>query len=234
MIRNVRALTVVTVVAIITTSMLTSASATIAASVQKSSSFAGYEVSKPTTHVNRATATFKVPTIVCKKNFSGVGPSLAVQTTPNKKDVFTDDIAGVGVGCENKTPAYESIIDVGGHTFNDFPFAANDKVMVTVVTVKTKTSVAVDDLTSGAHKTRTGAGREGAIAFIGDLGLIINNKKTGLDSFTKTAFTNVTVNGKSLKAGKATAFDWTRGKTVKVAVSGLKKGKDFTLTFKHS
>jgi Peptidase A4 family len=240
MIRNARMLVVIAAGALITTSLATSAAATAAATghsaaaVQKSKSFAGYEVSKPTAHVNRATVTFVVPTITCKKNFSGVGPSLSVQTTPNKQDVFTDDIAAVGVGCENKQPAYESIIQIDGHSFNDLPFAANDKVKVALTVVKARTTVTVDDLTSGAHKTRTGAGRTGAIAFFGDLGLIINNKKTGLDSFSKTSFTDGMVNGKTLAAEGAKPFEWTHGKTVKVAVSKLSKGKDFDLTFKHS
>jgi hypothetical protein len=235
--RNPRMFVIIAAAAMITTSLVTSAAATGAATaraVQKSRSFAGYEVSKPKSHVNRATVTFLVPTIKCKKNFSGVGPSLSVQTTPNKKDVFTDDIAAVGVGCENKQPAYESIIQIDGHSFNDLPFAANDKVKVTLTVVKPRTTVTVDDITSGAHRTRTGAGRVGAIAFIGDLGLIINNKKTGLDSFSKTLFTDAMVNGKTLAAEKAQPFEWTRGKTVRVAVSKLSKGKDFTLTFKHS
>jgi len=163
-----------------------------------------------------------------------VGPSLSVQKTPNKKGIYTDDIAGVGVSCQSAKPNYVSIIEVDGKNFNDIPFAANDKVTVTVRLAKSTTRVSVDDVTSGAHKTRTGAGRVGAVAFIGDLGLIINSKKTGLDSFTKTSFTNVAVNGNSLAQEKALAFDWKRGNTVKVAVSKLSKGKDFALTFKHS
>lgn len=243
MARNLRAALVLGAAAMLATTMMTTATASTrsvgtsadrSAAVQKSASFAGYEVSKPTAHVNTASATFNVPTITCRKNFSGVGPSLLVQTTPNKHNVYTDDIAAVGVGCENKQPAYESIIQINGHSYNDFPFAANDKVKVTVTVRKAGTSITVADLTSGAHKTRTGSGRVGAIAYIGALGLVINSKKTGLDAFSKTSFTDATVNTKSLAAEKAQAFEWTRGKTVKVAVSKLSKGKDFTLTFKHS
>ncbi|HEX3823266.1 MAG TPA: G1 family glutamic endopeptidase [Mycobacteriales bacterium] len=237
--RNARAALVLSAAAVAATTLVASAAAATGSvsrsqTVQKSPSFAGYEVSKPTAHVNTATATFTVPTITCKKNFSGVGPSLVVQTTPNKHNIYTDEIAAVGVGCENKQPAYESIIQINGHSYNDLPFAANDKVKVTVTVRKQRTAVTVEDVTSDAHKTRTSSGRVGATAYIGDLGLIINSKKTGLDAFSKTSFTDVSVNTKSLAKEKAQAFDWTHGKTVKVAVSKLSKGKDFTLTFKHS
>lgn len=215
-------------------SVSTSARATATKAPQRSATFAGYEVSKPTAHVTTATTTFIVPTITCKKSFSGVGPSVVVQTTPNKHNVYTDDVAAVGVGCEKKVPAYESIITIDGHNFNDFPFAAGDKVVVNVTVKKSKTSVTIDDITSGAHKTRAGAGRVGAIAYIGDEGLVINSRKTGLDPFTKTSFTASKVNGKSLAAQKALGFERKRGKTVQIAVSKLSKGKDFTLTFEHS
>jgi hypothetical protein len=231
---GVRVWTVCAAAVVLTTSVVTSAGAVATVAAQHSKTFAGYQVSKPTAHVNTATTTFVVPTITCKKSFSGVGPSIVVQTTPNKHNIYTDDVGAVGVGCENRQPEYESIITINAHTFNDFPFAANDKVVVTVTVKKSKTTVVIDDTTSGAHKTRTGAGRVGATAFIGDEGLVINSKKTGLDPFTKTSFTASEVNGKSLAAEKAVRFERVRGKTVQIDVSKLSKGKDFTLTFEHS
>jgi hypothetical protein len=231
---NARRSTVVVAVVGVALSVVTAAAAASHAKPQPSKTFAGYEVSKPKTGIKSATAIFVVPTITCKKSFSGVGPSVVVQTKPNKHNVYSDDVAAVGVGCANKHAEYESIITIGSHSFNDFPFAAGDKVVATVKLTKSKTTVEVDDTTSGAHKTRTGRGGVGAIAYIGDQGLVINKKKTGLDPFTKTVFTNSEVNGKSLVAEKATAFERTRGKTVQIAVSKLSKGKDFDLTFTHS
>jgi hypothetical protein len=91
-----------------------------------SPTFAGYQVAKSKGHVTSATTTFVVPSITCKKSFSGVGPSIVVQTTPNKRNVYLTDIAAVGVGCVKMKPTYESIISVNSHSYNDFPFAADD------------------------------------------------------------------------------------------------------------
>jgi hypothetical protein len=226
--------TVVVAVAVLAASVVTSAAASSRVAPKASRTFAGYQVSKPKTHVTSATTTFVVPAITCKKGFSGVGPSVVVQTAVNKHNSYANEVAAVGVGCVNKKAEYESIIGIGSHSFNDFPFAAGDVVVVSVKLTKSKTTVTIDDRTSGRHKTRTGPGGIGAIAYIGDQGLEINNKKTGLDPFTKTAFTNAEVNGRSLAAEKAVAFERKRGETLQIGVSKLSKGKNFTLTFEHS
>jgi hypothetical protein len=202
---------------------------------QTNTTFAGYLVSKPTGHVKSATATFVVPTITCKKNASGVGPAVLVQSAPNKKNVTTFLGGGIGVGCEHKQAVYESIIVVGGNSTNDLTLAAGDHVTVSVKAVKRKTKVVLDDTTSGGHKTRTGKGMVGATAFIGDSSLEIDNVGVGLDPFTKIPVTGALVNGKSLKAEHAARVTWVRHHTVLVTPSALHGGgKNFTLTFKHS
>ncbi len=231
---NARVLIAVSAALTLAGSLATTASAAPSTTPIASKTFAGYEVTKTKTHVSSVTTTFAVPTITCKKSLSGVGPSIVVQTTPNKKNTYAIDAAAVGVGCVKGKPEYESIIEVNSTSFNDFPFSAGDKVKVTITLNKKKTSVTVDDLTSKTSKTRTGAGRLGEYAYLGDEGLEINSKKTGLDPFTKTSFTGSEVNGKSLSAEKAVAYEAKRGKTLLIAVSKLSKGKDFELTFEHS
>jgi hypothetical protein len=222
----------VAALALITTAV-TSAAAASHAAPQANAAFAGYEVAKPKTHVHLATATFVVPTITCKKNFSGVGPSVVVVTVPNKHNVDIGEIAGVGVGCPNLTPTYVSIISINNKSY-DQPLSAGDKVTVTVALNKTRTKITIDDITSGTSETRTAAGKIGANAFIGDEGVSINHMNGGLDPFTKTAFTGVKVNGKSLAAEKAQAFNWVHAKKVLIGVSKLTKGEAFDLTYKHS
>jgi hypothetical protein len=225
---------VLVVAGVLSASVVTSAAASSGVAPKVSKTFAGYEVSKPKTHIMSATTTFVVPTITCKKGFSGVGPSVVVQTAVNKHNTYANEVAAVGVGCVNKKAEYESIIGIGSQSFNDFPFAAGDVVVASITLTKSKTTVSIDDTTSHDHKTRTGAGGIGAIAYVGDEGLVINNKKTGLDPFTKTQFTKTEVNGKSLAAQKAIAFERKRGGTLQIAVSKLSKGKNFTLAFRHS
>jgi hypothetical protein len=199
-----------------------------------SATFAGYSVTKTKSHITSVTTTFQVPSITCKKNFSGVGPSIGVQSVIKKKNVYTDDIAGVGVGCENKQPAYESIIQVGRTSWNDLTLAAGDKVTLTVTTGKKNTAVTVDDVTSGAHKTRTGPARGWTYTYIGDQFILINHKRTGLDPFNTTTFSRSEINGKSLTKEKAIGYDLKHGKTLLIAVSKVTNGKTFVLTFEHS
>jgi hypothetical protein len=232
---NVRVSMVLLAAVVISSALVASASATDAAAVQKSRVFAGYVVSKPIAHVRRVTTTFVVPTITCKKSFSGVGPSIVVQTTPNGQGNETNDIGGVGVACVGGQPVYLSVISInGGHDFNDFHFAVGDKVVVNVTVDKSRSRVTIDDLTSGAHKTRTGTGRLGATAFIGDEGVTVNAKHPGLDRFSRTRFTASQVNAESLAAQHAQPFERIRGKTVQIAVTRLSKNEDFALTFVHS
>ena len=197
--------------------------------------FAGYQVTKPKAPLNSASASFVVPSITCKKNFSGVGPSVVISSTGSKKRPSTFSGAGIGVGCQHKTPAYQAIITVNGTTSNpSFKVAAGDTFNVSVKMTTARTKVTVDDTTSGAHKTVLGKGRTGVTAQIGNRSLSINKKGVGLDPFTKTKITGAEVNRKSLTAEKAVRYTWVRGSRVLVAASRLTDGRTFTVSFRHS
>jgi hypothetical protein len=221
---------------VLATPVITPATAAVTAAPQPSTSFAGYQVSKPKTHVSTATTTFVIPMITCKKNFSGVGPSALVDTVPNKHNRTTYSGGAVAVACAHKEPQYEAILVING-TNNDEPslgLSVGDKVTVIVTTKKSTTKVVFEDVTSGAHKTLTGPGKVGSTVSIGDEVVSTGHHRLGLDPFTKTSFTNCTVNGKSLAAQKAIGFERKLGKTVQISVSPLRKGKDFDLTYHHS
>jgi hypothetical protein len=222
---------------LLTAPLVTSATAAGAAAPQPSTSFAGYQVSKPKTHVSTATTTFVIPMITCKKNFSGVGLSVLIDTIPNKHNITTYSGGAVAVGCDHRQPRYEAILVINGlnHDQRKLSLAVGDKVTFNVTTTKPKTKVAFDDTTSGAHKTLTGPGKVGSSVSIGDEVISTgHHHRLGLDPFTKTSFTNCTVNGKSLAAQHAIRYERKLGKTVQISVSPLRNGKNFSLTFHHS
>jgi hypothetical protein len=199
--------------------------------------FAGYQVARPTTHVSSAAATFTVPTITCRKNLSGVGPAVLVNSTVNtKKNSFTFSGGGVGAGCENKVAVYQAILVVNGTNYDDseVPVSAGDTVTISVSMTPAKTIVTLIDLTSKSGKTRTGKGKTGASVRIGGSALEINKHLVGLDPFTRISVTNAKVNGKSLSSQRPVRLTWTRGKTTLVVAGALSAGKDFPVTFKNS
>jgi len=198
--------------------------------------FAGYQVQSPKKHIGTVTETFVIPSITCKKNYSGVGPSVIVASTVNKKtNTYSNSGAGVGVACVHKLPKYQSIIEVDSTFYNDQPLlAAGDRVTVTTKMGKHKVAVTLDDLTSNTKFSHTGKGATGATADLGCATLQINKHSLGLDPFGKLKVTKAEVNGKSLKAEKAAKVTWVHKHHVLVTASKLSKGKNFTLTFKRS
>jgi Peptidase A4 family len=198
--------------------------------------FAGYQVAAPKKHIKTVTETFVVPSISCKKNYSGVGPSVIVASTVNKKtNTYSNSGAGVGVACVHKQPKYQSIIEVDSTFFNDQPLlSAGDRVTVTTTMGKHKVAVTLDDLTSKTTFSHSGKGATGATADLGCATLQINKHSLGLDPFGKLKVTHAEVNGKSLKAEKAAKVTWVKKKHVLVTAGKLSKGKNFTLTFKRS
>jgi hypothetical protein len=197
----------------------------------KSSTFAGYEVSMK---VSTATATLVVPTITCKKNFSGVGPTIIVQSRVDKKtNSYTNSGGGVGVVCEKKQAVYDAVLIVDGAETNVPGLAPGDHVAVSVTEKKSKTVVTVNDVTSSFHKTIKGKGAVGATAYFGDEGVAISKKSVGIDPFTKTAFTDSLVDGKTLKAVHAFPVRRFHKSTLEIGISALTKGKDFALIYKH-
>jgi hypothetical protein len=203
---------------------------------QTSEQFAGYQVDKPKTHVNSATVTFTVPSITCKKNLSGVGPAVIVQSTVNKKkNTFTYSGGGIGVACEHKSPLFVALIVINGDTINDetVPVAAGDSVTVVTKMVKAQTKVTLTDHTSKTSDTKTGKGAIGELAQFGNR-VLAQGANLELDPFSRTSYTGAEVNGKSLQAEKAARVIWKRKRKVLVTTGPLSKGKNFTNTFKAS
>jgi hypothetical protein len=205
----------------------------VAVAPQKSSVFAGYDVSKSKA-VRAAAVDFTVPRITCKKSESGVGPAVILVSAPNKKGSFTFSGAGVGVVCEHKVPTYQAIVIINGKPDNSFDLAVGDQVRVTVKVTKAKTTVSVHDLVSKASKTLAGPGRVMSAAEIGVQGIAFGKTAVGIDPFTRAKFTDAKVDGHSLTKEKAFPVERTHGKTVQIAVGKLSKGTDFAVTFKHS
>jgi hypothetical protein len=203
-----------------------------------STGFAGYQVTKPKTHIKAASEDFVVPTITCKKNFSGVGPSVLVQSTVNRRtNTFRVSGAGVGVACEHKTPIYQSIIEVDGTTYNDFRLAAGDHATIAVTLGKHKSTVTLDDTTSHQSVSHRGKRMVGMTASLGGASLSINKIGVGLDPFTPIRIRNADVNGKTVKSEKAERVTWINKKHPKhilVTASKLRAGKNFEVTFKNS
>jgi hypothetical protein len=192
-----------------------------------SSTFAGYDV----VHTGKVTATkvtFVVPTITCKKSFSGVGPADILGTSKS----FSG--AGVGVVCEHGKPLYQSVVIVNGTETNGFTLTPKDKVTVTVTMSKKKTTVSIKDATSSAHKKVSGKGGKGNYVEIGCQGIAFGSTSVGVDPFTKTVFTDGSVNGHTLTKEHAYAVERVNGKTVQIVPSALSHKKDFHVTFTHS
>jgi Peptidase A4 family len=155
--------------------------------------------------------------------------------TNKRTNTFTFSGAGIGVGCQRGTSIYQPIIVINGNFTNPaLTLAAGDKVAMTVKMTKAKTSVSFIDLTSGGKASQAGKGKTGVLASIGDRSLSIDKKSVPLDSFTKTTITGAEVNGKPLASEKPLRYTWVRHKQVLVTASAITKGKDFTVSFKHS
>lgn len=198
-------------------------------------SFAGYQVTKTKGKITEAATTFVVPTITCKKTFSGVGPSVIVQTRATSKGAVTQSGAGVGVACQDRQPMYKAVLIINGDEDNDvFDVAPGDVIVATVHMSATATSADISDTTSSANKTESGTGGIGAIALIGDSGINFGTTSVGIDPFSKTAFTGAEVNAKPVGKLNPVAVQRTHGNTVQIAVSRLVKKQNFVLTFKHS
>jgi hypothetical protein len=189
-------------------------------------------------HIHSATVSFVIPRITCRKNLSGVGPAVLIQSTGNQRtNAHSESGGGVGVACEHKKPIYNAIVEVVNRSYDDnlHPLAAGDKVVVRVTYAKTKTVATVNDLTAKRRFTRAGRPTVGEIAFFGDSSVEIDQQGIGLDPFGTTHFSAVKVNGRSIVAQKPIRTNWVNTKgAVLVAASKLRKNDTFTTTFKRS
>jgi len=206
--------------------------------VQTNTTFAGFEVIKTKAHIHSASVRFVIPTITCRNNLSGVGPSVLIQSTGNvRTNAHTESGGGVGVACEHKTPIYNAIVEVASHSYDDsrHPLAAGDKVVVTVRYGKTKTVATVHDLTTKHAFSRSARRTVGEIAFFGDSSVEVNQQGIGLDPFTTTHFSAAKINGRWIRRQKPIRINWVNARNaVLVAASRLSAHDRFTTTFKRS
>jgi hypothetical protein len=161
-----------------------------------------------------------------------------MQSPVNKKtNTFTTSAAGVGIGCEHKSPVLESIIVVDGVLSSDtFTIHEGDHVTVNVRAVPTA-RVTVTDTTLHQSKTVTGKKFTAVVGQIGCNALSINHRGVGLDPFTKIKATSARVNGKPIGALKPSRVTWVNAKHPKrvlVTASKLAKRDNFSMTFKNS
>ncbi len=210
-------------------------------SVAKSSTLAGYLVTKTKVHIRSVSATFKIPTITCKKNESGVGPAVIVENEPRTSAArLYSDSSAVAVACQNKTPVYESIISVNNVEYpNKYTdLAVGDKVVSTVTIGPRKTVVAFDDVTRKEAETESGRTRTMTNAWIGATSLAVtssgSHRAIAIDPFTPIAVTHATVNGGSLASESPTRYNWVVGGTTLVSAGRITHGGNFTATFRHS
>lgn len=198
--------------------------------------FAGYQGTNAKGNVATVTASFNVPTITCKKTFSGISPGALVLTKPAKKGSVKGSGASVAVACMSGTPSYQAIDVINGQTSPPlYTVSPGDKMTVAVTVTAKKTKATISDVTSGDSTFNRGNGGVGQTAAVGDLGLIIDaDTNTSIDPFSKIGFSAVKVNAKPIGALAPSAFQRTHGKTVQIAVSRLVAKKSFAITFKDS
>jgi Peptidase A4 family len=198
------------------------------AAAARSAVFAGYDVARQGS-LTTTSARFVVPKITCRSRESGVGPSVALV---NRRGTYSG--AGVGVVCQHGKPHYQAIEVVADEPTDSFALAAGDHVLVSVRVTKSRATVSVRDLTSAAHRTLHGKGGLMTFAELGVQSISQGARTFGIDPFTATRITDAVVNGHSLKREHAYPTERVRGKVVQVTVGKLHKGKDFTVTFRHS
>jgi len=204
------------------------------AKINTSRTFAGYELTD-SKGIKAATVTFVVPTITCKKNYSGVGPSVVIASTVHH-GTYSDSGGGVAVVCQNRQPNYVALPIVDGVNYNDgnVPIAPGDKVTLTVK-YGGKTVVTLVDDTTHQVDQHTGKGSLGEAAYFGDNGVEINHQGVGIDPFTSTSFSAAELNGQPIGKQSAQRYEWVDNHhVVLVTASALSHKEDFTTTFHHS
>jgi Peptidase A4 family len=196
--------------------------------VAHSTVFAGYDVARQGS-LTSASARFVVPRITCRRRESGVGPSVVLV---NRRGTFSG--AGVGVICQHGKPHYQAISVIAASPTDSFALAAADHVSVSVRVTKSRATVTIRDLTTAAHRTMHGKGGLMGFAELGVQSISQGARTFAIDPFTATRITDAAVNGHSLKREHAYATERVHGKTVQISVGRLQRGKDFTVTFRHS
>ncbi len=224
------------VAALSAAAMLGTTSASFAAPMH-STTFAGYEVSKPNAHIKHVTATFVVPTITCEHKSGGVGPSVLVYSNVNlRTGAHRTSGAGIGIACEGGQALYQSVFIVNDRApaSGEITFSPGDVVIVSVGVTRAATRVTIEDATTGTSKTHSGAGKVASETFIGDNSINVDGVSGKLDPFTRTHVTNVLVDSRPLGVNHPHRFWWVRHGTTLVTASALQAEENFTLTFRNS
>jgi hypothetical protein len=208
-----------------------------AATATRSSSFAGYEVSKPNAHIKHVTATFVVPEITCEHTFGGVGPSVLVYSNVNETTgTHRTSGGGIGVACENGNAFYQSVFIVNDKTVQTglLTFSPGDVVVVSVAVTPARSRVTINNVTTAVSKTHSGKGRVASQTFIGDSSVNVNGVTGKLNPFTKTQVSNVVIDNRPLGDNHPHRYVWVHNGRTLVSASALTAGQNFTLTFRNS
>jgi hypothetical protein len=203
-----------------------------------STTFGGWAFTSTT--ATSVTAEFKVPALTCTSKLTGVGP-IAVMAT-GKSTAPNFNAAGILLECSGGRPAAAAAVVVdGAATTGTNALFVGDLMKSTIVNSLTKTTVTVQDLTTGHtfKLTKSGKGAKALQELIIDDSLA-NSAGTQLPvaNFGKITFSKGAISGKPLgMVTPRTGVNMeTAGKVLQIltgALSGTKKDS-FLTTWKHS
>lgn len=211
------------------------ASPFVAATNLTSTVAAGYELS-PVPASASASTTFSVPALVCPTSGTlGIAPGSLIFT--GSGSTATASGASVFLVCQNGATIYQAEGLVNGTgTVLSVTVAKGDKITTSVSVTATKVSVTLTDSTKHFTKTLTGSGAVPAEALDGIDSLNQGTTQLGVPNFGKLAFSNSSIDGKTLKAAAAKAVDRVSATHVLQIKTGRldATGKKFSETYKHS
>jgi hypothetical protein len=221
------------------TILLGAAPAAAAGGTVKSRDFAGYEVSMAKGQLRHVAATVVVPRIQCQSSFSGVGPSVIIDSNVAANGSTTNAIAsgaGFGLACENGHPFYESTFIVNNQKVDtgNVLFAPGDVIEMSATVTPDITRVRLVDETSHVTRVHTGNGHRASETFVGDESIEVDGVSGRVGPFSPTHLSDVLVNGSPINEKAPLRFNWVRNGRTLVSTGPLEAGDDFTLTFRHS
>jgi hypothetical protein len=176
-----------------------------------------------------AQTTFTVPTVTCTATDSGVilgsGDFSSISGWVSA--------GGIVVGCQDGAPSYqaEAVVNNNPSTLDMTP-VPGDTVTTTVSIVPGETDVTVNDVTQDVSLTTSAA--------VGSVGTYVSD---GIDAlrtpailpvpnFGSVAFSNTSINGKTVKKAHGKPISRKSGKTLEIKTGKLSKSGDaFTETY---
>jgi hypothetical protein len=203
-----------------------------------STSFGGWAFMPKT--ATSVTSEFKVPTLTCTAKTTGVGPITVMATGKSTAPKF--NAAGILLECAGGRPAAAAAVVLDGvGTTGTKPLFAGDLMKSTVTTSATKTTVTVQDLTTGHTFKLTKSGTGGAALqelIIDDSLATSTGTQLPVANFGKITFSKGAISTKPL--GMVTPSTGVNMETaahvlqiLTGALSGTKKDT-FLTTWKHS